>query len=119
MVPVTRTTLPRNPDGSVHVEFTIANATKVDAVAVNINVQICPECKFAKEPAGLLKDPQLGEKRRFLFLPRIHAMETYLTISLDVAIPQNIGDFPVGFEYRCNTCVLPTQVAQGTVVIAR
>jgi hypothetical protein len=119
VVPVTETTLPRSTDGSVHVDLTVLNLTKVDAVAANINVKICDDCKFAKEPQGLTRLAGMEDRTRFLFLTRIHAKEAYFAISLDVIPPPSVENFTVGFEYRCNTCVLPTGAVTGIVHIAR
>jgi hypothetical protein len=64
--PTKEVTLPLNSDGSVHVEFSILNMTEVDATQVEINLAICDQCKFAKEPDGLTKLPGLKDPVRYL-----------------------------------------------------
>jgi hypothetical protein len=116
---VTDTTLPLNTDGSVHIEFHIVNATDVDAVQAEVDVQICNECKFAKEPDGLSKLPGLRENQRYLYLPDLLAKEADKVLSVDVIPPPLVGAFNVGFEYRCHTCIIPMHTTEGTVHILR
>ncbi len=115
--PIKEVTLQLSSDGSVHVEFNILNFTSVDAIQVDITVQICDQCKFSKEPAGLTKLPGQMEVQRYLSLPDLHALEAYKTISLDV-IPSAVQQFPVGFGYRCQTCVLHKGMITGMIHIA-
>jgi hypothetical protein len=115
---VKRKTLPLEKDGSVHVEFTILNTTDVDAVEVAVNVQICDLCRFAKEPVGLTQPAGMNNQTRYLWLQRLHAKESYVTISVDV-IPPPDPAFTLGFGYRCNTCGVPKKLAGGTVRVAR
>jgi len=61
MTPVKDVNLPINADGSVHIDFNIVNLTDVDAVDVEVNVNICDGCKYAKDPEGLSKLPGLKE----------------------------------------------------------
>jgi hypothetical protein len=55
VVPVTDVTLHVLADGSVHFEFTVLNLSDVDAVDGELFLQICDDCKFAKELAGFRK----------------------------------------------------------------
>lgn len=115
--PVKEVTLPLATDGTVHVEFNLVNMTTVDAVEADVIIQICDDCKFAKEPQGLTKLPGGRETERVVFLSDLHAMEGYKTISLDV-IPPLVQQFPVGVVFRCRTCVLKIGAITGTVHIA-
>jgi hypothetical protein len=116
--PVIETTLPQDQDGSIHVEFTVWNPTDVDAIEVDVNVHVCDECKFAREPAGLTRLAGLDERTRFLFLKRQHAREAYHTIAIDVIPPPLTDSFYVGFDYRCSNCVI-SEALKGLVNIAR
>jgi hypothetical protein len=104
--PTKEVTVPLNSDGSIHVEFSIANATQVDATDVEINLIICDSCKFAKEPPGMSKLPGMKETARFLGMPSLHALEVNQAISLDIIPPPGISQMQVGFDYRCHTCIL-------------
>ena len=117
--PVKDVTLPRNLDGSVHVEFTILNLTEVDAETVEINFEICDLCKFAKEPEGLRRLAGLVETQRYLAIPNLQAKEAFKILSVDISPPPTGQDFPIGIEYRCHTCVLPKSPSSGVVHISR
>jgi hypothetical protein len=90
--PVTDITLPTNRDGSVHVEFSVLNLTTVEAVNAELDIQICDQCKYAKEPAGLIKLPGMRDTWRYLSLPHHQALQAHQTISLDIIVPPNILD---------------------------
>ncbi len=119
VIPIKEVTLPLKLDGSVHVEFNILNSTAVDAIDAEVNVQICDQCKYAKEPDGLSKLPGLEETRRYLFIHNLHAMTAYETLSLDVIPPPFVQAFPVGMDYRCNACSIPKEQPKGIVHILR
>lgn len=104
-------------DGSVHIEFAIANTTDVDAVDSEVNFQICNGCRYAKEPDGLQKLPGLADNQRYLFMRDLLAKTTYRTLSVDVIPPPLAPSFSVGIEYRCHTCVLSQQPSIGVVHI--
>jgi hypothetical protein len=116
---VTEITLPRNEDGSVHIEFSILNLSAVDAIGAAINVLICNGCQYAKEPQGLSRLAGMGERARFLSIHQLHAKEAYTTVSIDVIPPPVVTTtFTMGIQYRCNTCVLRKEVLTGTIHIA-
>jgi len=117
----TDVTLPIKPDGSVHVEFTVLNETEVEATNTELQIQICDGCKYAKEPEGLQKLTGMTDTQRYLLLPHMQPLQAYKTISLDI-IPPPLPlplSFPVGFIYRCTTCVLQKNAVAGTVHISR
>jgi hypothetical protein len=117
--PVTDVTLPINPDGSVHVECAALNLTSVEASNVDLNIQICDQCKYAKEPDNSKKLPGFPDTVRLVFLPRLQALQSFVPLNLDVIPPPNAQSFPVGFSYRCSTCILPRGGSLGTVHISR
>lgn len=57
IIPVHDITLPLNPDGSVHVRFTFINNSNVLAETLQVVLEICRGCKFAKEPEGFTRIP--------------------------------------------------------------
>jgi hypothetical protein len=87
VTPVTEITLPKQPDGTIHFEFSILNNTEVDASDISLNVGVCDVCKFAKETPELSKLPGMPDTRRFLSIPILHAKEMYKTLSVDFSIP--------------------------------
>jgi hypothetical protein len=117
--PANETNLVLRPDGSVHIEFTIINLTEAEATNISLNLQICDGCKYAKEPDGMEKDIGLvnQETTRLWNVPRIEPMQGWKTMSIDVVPPPKLSTFPLGFSYRCSTCILTKELSLGTVHI--
>jgi hypothetical protein len=119
IAPITDVTLPKQPDGAIHFEFSVLNNTDVDASDVGLNLGICDSCKFAKETPELSKLPGLQENRRFLSIPMLHAREAYKVLGVDFLPPPTTSSsgstIEVGFEYRCHTCVLDRKASRGTI----
>jgi len=82
------------------------NATDVDAVQTEINLQICGGCKFAKEPEGFSKLPGLADTSRYLFLSNLLAQMAYKRVGLDIIPPSLTGNFQISIQYRCHTCII-------------
>jgi hypothetical protein len=119
--PVTDITLPIKPDGTVHVECAVLNLTQVDAADVNLNIQICDGCKYAKEPDQFQKLAGAPETIRWVLIPHIQALQAFRNISIDIIpAPAPYGEsFDVGLNYRCTTCIIPKDLIRGTVHVSR
>lgn len=121
--PAKDVTVPLQSDGSVHVEFSILNLTSVDATEAEADLYICDECKYAKEPAAVLrKHPYGRETVRTLDLHDLHALQVTESLGLDIIPPPRVTKFTIGFSYRCLTCALHigfTPESTGTVHIER
>jgi hypothetical protein len=116
--PVTDIDLPINQDGSVHVEAGALNMTSTDAADVDLNIQICDGCKYAKEPADTVKLTGFPDTIRFLKAQHVEGMQVLTAIILDIIPPPNTKNFQVGFGYRCSTCVFTKNPSWGMVHIA-
>lgn len=116
---VTDKTLPLNLDGSVRVDFDLVNTTDVDAVDVEINFQICNQCKYANEPDGLTKLPGLSDTQRYLYMHDLLAKMAYKTLTINVLPPPLVSSFFVGIEYRCHSCIIAHSPSGGIVRISR
>jgi len=117
--PLTEATIPVNSDGNVHVEFTLMNPTEVDALDVQVNLDICDQCKFAKEPPGFTKlaiDLDTERFRQFANIPGKSVLET---LSADIALPPPYMTFVMILKYRCRTCVIPKELSSGTIHVVR
>jgi hypothetical protein len=118
-VPVTDVTLPVLADGSVHVEFTVLNVSDVDALDGQLTLQICDDCKFAKEPPGFQKLAGQSDTERNWGFQGI-LVRTFLRImTVDVTVPPKATRIPVGITYRCRTCILPEKPSTGIVRLVR
>jgi hypothetical protein len=117
--PVTDIDLPMNLDGSVHVEAAALNMTSVDAADVDLNIQICDSCKYAKEPANVVKLLGFPDTIRLLKVQHVHAFQVVTPIILDIIPPPDTKNFQVGFTYRCSTCIAKKNISFGMVHISR
>jgi hypothetical protein len=114
--PVTDVKLPLAKDGSVHVTFTVLNQTNVDALDGGLILQICDECKFAKEPARFSKHEALLDTERQMDFDHIFGETAIFPIALDVIPPPPPSTgVTITILYRGRTCVLHTQGTMGTV----
>jgi hypothetical protein len=118
--PITEKTTSPNPDGSVHVDFTVLNLTSSDALDGDLTLTICNDCKFAKEPTLFTKLEGDTEKERTVHFSQILAKTQYVAMSADILPPLYLRNFSFGVMYRCRTCVLPTsgEGVEGTVHIS-
>jgi hypothetical protein len=111
--------LPLSPEGSVHVDLTVLNLSEADAIDVGGELVICDACKFAKEPSGVQRRPELPDTQRFIEFPHLLSLVHSSTVTVDV-IPQSvIGTFNVGFAYRCRTCVVERAPSVVTIHLVR
>lgn len=115
--PVSNVDLPINVDGTVHVEGGALNMTSVDAVDVDFDIQICDECKYAKEPPNAVKLAGFSDTVRLIKVPHVQGMQVFVPITFDIITPPNSQNFQVGFTYRCSTCVVTTKAQLGMVHI--
>jgi hypothetical protein len=111
--------IPVNSEGNVHVEFTLMNPTEVDALDVQVNLNICDQCRFAKEPPGFIKLSSELDTERFRQFANIPAKSVLETMTADISLPPPYAAFVVGLKYRCRTCVLPKVPLVGTVKVVR
>lgn len=116
---VTGKSLPLAPDGSVHVEFTILNNTDVTALDGEINLYICDDCKFAKEPPDFQRLSGQSDTQRYLSLESVLPRSWFRILTVDIIPPLYGGSMDIGFSFRCRTCVIPTESSKGTVHLLR
>jgi hypothetical protein len=115
--PTTHVDLPINLDGTVHVEGGALNMTSVDAADVDLDIQICDGCKYAKEPPNAVKIEGVSDTVRLIKVPHVQGMQFFVPITFDIIPPPNIKGFGVGFTYRCSTCVVTRKLSLGMVHI--
>jgi len=118
VVPVTEVKLPVTADGSVHVEFAVLNLTKANALDIALTLAICDGCKFAKEPEGFTRQPDLPDTDRWRAITAIHASE-HVLMSVDIIPSPTMTNFKIGIQYRCDTCTLDEIPTLGTIHLMR
>lgn len=115
----TETTLVADADNTVHIQYTVLNATDVSAEDGEITLTICDACTFAKEPEHFTKLQVNGPTSRFATFQRLLPHTNFDTASVDVVVPRTLTNLTVGISFRCRTCVLDTGLSSGIVHIAR
>jgi hypothetical protein len=118
--PTKEVTVHPNSDGSVHVDFAIANPTKVDAIDAAVDLHICVLCKYVKEPLGFTKLRGMEEWTRYVNFSDLHVLEVSESFNLDVIPPAGATQMTVGFGYR--SCALHVDLSSettGTIHIER
>jgi hypothetical protein len=118
IVPSTEVALPILADGTVRVEFSVLNLSDVDALDGQIALQICDDCKFAKEPAGFQRLQGQSDRERNRTFTQIYAKTSTQNMTVDVIPPKSAG-FLIGIMYRCRTCVRTESASTGTVRLVR
>jgi hypothetical protein len=116
--PIVEKTMPLSLDGIFHLDVTVLNLTEVEATNVDLTLQICDGCRYAKEPPGFSKPSGVPDTARELFVPRISSLGFLPTFSLDVIPAAYMSAFTVGINYRCTTCTLPKEASFITVHIS-
>lgn len=97
--------VPVAADRSFHVDFTVLNMTNVDAIDGEMTLQICDDCKFAKEPPEFTKLAGQDDRQRNKKFARIHYQVEVYTLSADIIAPRGYREVELGMYIRCDTCV--------------
>ena len=119
VIPLRDITLPLNPDGSVHVRFTFINNSVVVAEVLQVSLEICRGCKFAKEPEGFTRIPGARETERNHLYGDAPARGAVADLAADVIPPPGASGFGIRLRYLCKTCVLEPDGTEGTIHIQR
>jgi len=106
MKPSIEVTLARNTEGVVHVEFTVYNPTDIPAIDGELTLQICDQCKFAKDPTGFKHLPGQLDTQRIMLFDRLLPTTAFPIMSADIIVLDRINRFPIGMWPRCRTCVV-------------
>jgi len=119
ITPVRDIDLPLNPDGSVHVRFTFINNSNVVAETMQVALEICRGCRFAKEPEGFTRIPGSRDTERNHMYGDAPASGAVADLAADIIPPANTAAFKIRLRYRCKTCVLEANGTEGTIHIQR
>jgi hypothetical protein len=105
-VPLESTSVQADKDGAFEVPFFIMNDSSVVAQNVEIWVQLCDSCSFAKEPEGFDKPEGTVDRVRHRSLGSIAAgaaIRDKNTVLVRVNVP-NASSFSIVFKSTCLTC---------------
>ncbi len=91
-------------NGVVKVEFSVGNISEVTAEPGDIQVRICSDCTFAKEPEGFQHPKGQAEQDRELDFQSIFVGMYIPKMTLEI-VPPPLGDrMEISFSYGCKNC---------------
>jgi len=101
--PVLSKTVQPDDDGSFPVEFTFTNASESTADSIDIWVEVCGLCTFAKEPVGFEHPAGASDQTRHRVIGTLNPGVSFEkeTILVKSSVP---NPFQIAFRYSCKTC---------------
>lgn len=102
--PLMEDTVQQNPDGTIPISFLVRNASNVAAEAIDIWVEICTTCEYAKEPAGFDKPNGIQKQTRHM---SIGELNSGVGNQVNVVEVRNSGPaqrIGIAFSYSCKNC---------------
>jgi hypothetical protein len=104
--PVLQEIVQPDSDGNFPVEFTFLNTTDTYADTIDVWIQICDGCTFAKEPDGFEKLAGQLDQVRHLVVPGLNGGVNLQKQTISVKLPR-LAPFQISFHYSCKTCGKP------------
>jgi hypothetical protein len=102
-------------DGVFNVDFTVENVSSTTGHSIDVWVDLCTDCSFAKEPEGFDRPKGMRDATRHLTIPLLNGGASFVKSTIAVKLSKPVNDFEVGLRYSCEACgghVMPTQVAK-------
>lgn len=90
-------------EGNFAVDFTIMNVSDTTAEAIDIWIQICDVCSFAKEPAGFEKVPGALDQVRHRMLSSLNPGVSFEKTTI-IVNASTVNAFQIALHYSCKTC---------------
>ena len=117
--PVLSKTIQPDGDGAFPVEFTVVNVSESMADTIDIWVDVCSLCSFAKEPKGFEQPAGADDHTRHRLIGSMNPGVSWekMTVLVKSSVP---NPFQVALRYSCKNCggrIATNQVAtitQGT-----
>jgi hypothetical protein len=112
--PVLSKTVQPDTEGNFPVDVSFFNGSESSADSVDIWIQLCEKCSFAKEPTGFEKVPGADDRVRHRMIGSLNPGVSFEKMSILVKSLATDGFFQIGFHYACKTCggkVIPNQIA--------
>jgi hypothetical protein len=116
--PVLASGLHPDKDGIFVVNFVVSNISKTAARSIDIWVDICDACLFAKEPAGFFRPSGMRDQTRYHTLPLLNPGASSEKLTVEIKLKGVFATFAVGMRYSCEICekMAETQVAHIVVL---
>ncbi len=114
--PVLSKTIQPDSDGNFPVEWAFINASESTADQIDVWIQVCDKCSFAKEPEGFEKIPGADEHVRHRLIQSINGSVAFEKVTILVKCSLS-NPFQIGFKYACKTCGGKVQPIQFATII--
>jgi len=96
--------IPTGSDGVLTVDFTVTNISDTPAMTVELWVQLCNDCSFAKEPQGFEKPSGMGDRTRHKQFQQLNPGVSLEKMTIDLKTSRPYRTVLVDFRYSCATC---------------
>jgi hypothetical protein len=104
-------------DGNYLVSFAVSNKSVTAAHQVDMWVDICDVCTFAKEPSGFDRPEGMREQTRHRMWPLLNSYTSTNKMEIEIKPKGELSDFEIGFRYSCEVCVKSPAQQKGTVLM--
>jgi hypothetical protein len=114
--PLTLQYVPPDSDGNFPVDFTFGNSSQSSAKSIDIWIQLCELCSFAKEPDGFEHPAGVSDQIRHRRMGDLNSGMTVEKMTILIKAPRS-QNFQIAFRYACENCggkVSANQVASIT-----
>jgi hypothetical protein len=91
-------------NGIVSVDFVVKNIGNAPASMALVWINICDKCKYAIEPEGSNKIPEMGDTVRVVHFQNLPAGTWFSQFNLKIIPPANFGTFTIDLNYGCEQC---------------
>jgi hypothetical protein len=91
-------------DGNYAVDFGFVDSSESTADSIDIWVQVCDGCSFAKEPPGFEKPAGMNEHVRHRMIGSLNPGVSFEKETISVKAPSDAASFAVEFRYSCKRC---------------
>jgi hypothetical protein len=111
--PTLTKTIDPDGEGNYPVDLLVSNQSESTADAVDIWIEVCTDCSFAKEPPGFEKPSGIDEHVRHKVIGSLNPGVSFEKIAIFVKVRPTVQrGFAVALRYSCKTCggkVTPNQ----------
>ena len=116
--PVQASSLSPDSDGVFTVEFTAGNYSPTTAHSVDIWIDICTECSYAKEPDSFDRPAGMRDQTRHRMIPLMNRGTSIGKMAIQLKVSKPLAWFQVDMRYSCESCegMSAPQVATITIL---
>jgi hypothetical protein len=116
--PLLETPLRPNADGVFAIEFSVGNVPPTSvARSVDVWIDICEECSFAKEPEGFDRPPGMLDQTRHTMIGFLNPGAAFGKKTIEVKPLKRFSSFIIQMRYACDVCGRPDGQKASIIVL--